>query len=355
MPARKIPLVWKGQKDSDQTYFKYNPTTGRVVQSGFGCTSAPPPPQLPVNLVGVGSGDNTLLYSSDGGMTWTGLGNSIFTGEGNCAAWNGTLWVAGGYGTNALAYSYDGINWVGLGDIVTGPASTLGIITSVTWNGSIWVAVAGANDEYATSPDGINWTGYKGVNTFGAQFLATDGNIIVGIPSVPSGSLFMSFTYNGLTWGAIIDPNLTNEQILEYTDILWDGTQFIITVATRGNPVHSKFYSPDGLNWTGIPNVGYVDGRNIGKTTGTLYVSRGVNPDATETSTNGTVWTNVANPAYPVSSGIQGTIVGTDQHIIVCGYTNNTYIYTSNGTSWTLKNTGVSGNFKAAFFKKLPF
>jgi hypothetical protein len=26
-------------------------------------------------------------------------------------AWNGTMWVAGGSGTNTLAYSYDGLTW----------------------------------------------------------------------------------------------------------------------------------------------------------------------------------------------------------------------------------------------------
>jgi hypothetical protein len=45
MPARKIPLVWKTQKESDQTYFKFSHTSQRVVQVGCDCpTAAPPPP-----------------------------------------------------------------------------------------------------------------------------------------------------------------------------------------------------------------------------------------------------------------------------------------------------------------------
>ena len=50
MPARKIPLVWKGQKDSDQTYFKYDPATRSVVQIGCGCITSQPTPPPPTNF-----------------------------------------------------------------------------------------------------------------------------------------------------------------------------------------------------------------------------------------------------------------------------------------------------------------
>lgn len=61
MPARrKIPLVWKGQKESEQRLFKYNHATQRVVQVGCDCppTVTPPPPTQPFQYVRVaGSGD----------------------------------------------------------------------------------------------------------------------------------------------------------------------------------------------------------------------------------------------------------------------------------------------------------
>lgn len=63
MPARKIPLVWKGQKDSDQTYFKYNPATRSVVQVGCDC-AAPPEPTLQVSTIVTQSniGFNDMMY-----------------------------------------------------------------------------------------------------------------------------------------------------------------------------------------------------------------------------------------------------------------------------------------------------
>ena len=71
----------------------------------------------------VGNGNNSIAYSYDG-VTWVGLGNTIFNnggfygGGGRGIAWNGSMWVAVGGGdqisSNAVAYSLDGKNWVGL-------------------------------------------------------------------------------------------------------------------------------------------------------------------------------------------------------------------------------------------------
>lgn len=58
---------------------------------------------------------NTLAYSMDEGVTWTGLGKTIFTGSGSSVSWNGQMWVAMGYGTNSTAYSYNGTYWYGGG------------------------------------------------------------------------------------------------------------------------------------------------------------------------------------------------------------------------------------------------
>lgn len=45
MPARrKIPLVWKTQKESEQRLFKFDTTRQRVVQVGCDCPPPPPPP-----------------------------------------------------------------------------------------------------------------------------------------------------------------------------------------------------------------------------------------------------------------------------------------------------------------------
>ena len=59
-----------------------------------------------------------MAYSYDG-INWTGLGKTIFSDYGFGVAWNGTLWVAVGLGaTNTMAYSSDGITWTGLEDTI---------------------------------------------------------------------------------------------------------------------------------------------------------------------------------------------------------------------------------------------
>ena len=47
MPGRRVPLIWKTQKESDQTLFKYNPATQSVVQVGCNCPTGPTGPTGP--------------------------------------------------------------------------------------------------------------------------------------------------------------------------------------------------------------------------------------------------------------------------------------------------------------------
>ena len=106
--------------------------------------------------VAVGSGTNTIAYSSDG-ITWTGLGMSIFSSEGRGVAYSAALsrWVAVGGGTNSIAYSSDGITWTGLGMSIF---SNYGL--GVAYNGSNrWVAVGNGTNSIAYSSNGISWTG----------------------------------------------------------------------------------------------------------------------------------------------------------------------------------------------------
>ena len=58
--------------------------------------------------VAVGTGTNTILYSSNG-STWTGASCGITTGF--SVAFNGNMFVVGGEGTNQLIYSYNGLTW----------------------------------------------------------------------------------------------------------------------------------------------------------------------------------------------------------------------------------------------------
>ena len=56
-----------------------------------------------------------MAYSYDG-VNWIGLGKTIFSDSGRSVAANKKMWVAVGKGTNKIAYSYDGINWIPTGN-----------------------------------------------------------------------------------------------------------------------------------------------------------------------------------------------------------------------------------------------
>jgi hypothetical protein len=62
--------------------------------------------------VAVGQGTNAIAYSNNG-LTWSGSsnGNTIFSFQSYCVVWDGNQWIAGGQGTNQLAKSNDGITW----------------------------------------------------------------------------------------------------------------------------------------------------------------------------------------------------------------------------------------------------
>jgi hypothetical protein len=140
------------------------------------------------------------MYSYDG-FTWTGLGTSIFSTQGNFVHWNGKLWVAVGTGTNTMARSLNGITWVAT---TPTPFTTSG--TGLAWNGILWVATGTGTNTVAYSSDGITWTGLgltvfgtagNGVNWNGRLFVAT------GI-----GTNNLSYSSNGVNWTGVTTTSI---------------------------------------------------------------------------------------------------------------------------------------------------
>jgi hypothetical protein len=97
---------------------------------------------------------NTIAYGDYEGIYWTGLGNTIFSVQGNDVAYGNGVWVAVGEGTNTIAFSKNGITWTGLGLSVFSLKGT-----GVTWNGTRFVATGSGTNTLAYSPDGLTWTG----------------------------------------------------------------------------------------------------------------------------------------------------------------------------------------------------
>jgi len=133
-------------------------------------------------FIALGSGANSLAYSYDG-VSWIGLGLSIFSVSGYDAAFGTNSWVAVGQGTNSLAVSNDGLTWTGLG---TGIFSSA---TSVYWNGVAFIATGQGPNTLASSPDGYNWTGL-GSSTFTNASYGSGGKLPLSRYSVNEPRLY---------------------------------------------------------------------------------------------------------------------------------------------------------------------
>jgi hypothetical protein len=204
---------------------------------------------FPRNLtVAVGYGTNTIAYSYDG-MNWTGLGSSIFT-EGFAVATNGKMWVAGGYEVNPIAYSYDGMNWTGVG------YSVFTTVYGFAWNDSMWIAVGNGANTIAYSYDGITWTGL-GTTIFSISGRAVEWNGSMWI-AVGDGANTISYSYDGINWtglGNIIFVDSNGNSGIGLT-IAWNGFMWVAGAAGGGYSLTNTLaYSYDGMNWTGLGNT----------------------------------------------------------------------------------------------------
>jgi hypothetical protein len=245
-----------------------------------------------------GIGTNTMAFSNDG-VKWYPMGSTVFTTQCNALLWNGFLWVAGGAGTNTLAYSYDSVSWTGLGTSIFDTQCT-----SIVWNGTIFVATGYNTNHLAYSYDGINWTG-------------------LGTTLFTGGGVAHCVSWNGqyfLAGGS----GTTNRIVISTNGINWNGLD--------GSSVFGT--SCRAIIWTGAVWVGG------GRTTGSLGV-------LAYSLNNGTTWTAVTCPVTSLVTGLavnQQTIVATG--CVTTGGVGNTVAYSSDiyGTSWTGIGTTLFNN-----------
>ena len=108
---------------------------------------------------------HTLAKSTDGGISWTGLGTSTFTlGVTGVAYGEGNTWVAVGNGGNTIAYSTnDGTSWTGVTNSPFTTGRSVMYVKSWTYQTTTyparWVATGSGGNTIATSTDGITWIG----------------------------------------------------------------------------------------------------------------------------------------------------------------------------------------------------
>ena len=216
----------------------------------------------------------TMAYSYDG-KAWTGISDTGSSSNGFDVysygiAWNGRNFIATGRGTsNTLAFSTDGINWMGLGNTVF---SVWG--RGITWGGGgskgntgnarRWVATGSGTNTIAFSTNGRNWQGC-GVKVFKPvrRFMAIgDTGLYTGVVSgQPQRGVAFSYSDDGITWDApIVNQTLEFSAPFGTSDdtvrsVIYTTQMFLTNAITDNASNHqSLMYSTDaGASWSRVP------------------------------------------------------------------------------------------------------
>lgn len=271
-----------------------------------------------------GAGTNTLAWSADNGITWTGLGTSIFSSQCYSIAWSGKRFVAVGSGTNTIAYSEDGKNWTGLGLTTFG---TFGI--TIAWNGVRFVAGGGTSNTLAWSNDGVNWTGL-GTTVFPNSLggIAWNGTRWVAAGDCTNG---IAYSSDGITWTTIATPIFTTSG----RGVCWTGTQFVAT----GQGTNTIATSPDGITWTGLGTSIFSTAGWSAIWNGSVVVATGQGTNTIAYSTDsGSTWTGLGTSIFSTTGR---SVLWNGTNFVAGGVGTNGIAYSATGTAFTGSGTSI--------------
>ena len=266
-----------------------------------------------------------IAYSYDG-IVWNNStnGNDIFGTAGWYVAWNGTMWVAGGQGTNTLAYSDDGISWTKSENQIFNNRGF-----GVASNGTMWVAVGDSNNTIAYSNDGKFWN--NGNNIFGTigWCVAWNGTMWV---AGGQGNNTIAYSYDGKTWKT--ENSNGNDIFNACRCVAWNGTMWVAggQKSSTGTP-STIAYSNDGIVWTrsNSGNLIFTDACLGVAWNGQMWVAGGDGTNSLAFSYDGINWTKSnSNPLTKVhcvgssnsSSNGQVTISENNGSIVLNQYGN---------------------------------
>jgi len=286
---------------------------------------------------GADSTTNQLAYSDDG-INWIGLGNDVLPGfeSVDCICYNGTLWVVGGYGTSSLAYSYDGINW----NIVDNSVSIIDNYLSVVWNGKMFLTGGSGSAVAAYSYDGINWfvLNVPIVNNFGEiNDIFWDGNMWYICGS--NVDCDFAYSFDGFNWIQSASKIFNRSNCIRF-----NGFMYIMSGAPSPPNNYTIAYSYDGITFTGIVNSNSIFSTFGNKIcwNGKLWSITGAGTNSLAYSYDGIIW----NAVSTLNFGVSGFGILWDGHkFIACSLsTLNTLAYSYDAINWTGLGTSVFDN-----------
>jgi len=284
-----------------------------------------------------GNGGNGLAYSYDG-IIWTGLGTTSFFNVSGIG-WNGRIWVA--VGNTTIGYSYDGITWT------PNSSSIFTLLYGVAWNGTIWVATgAGVTYPLAYSYDGIIWVGAGSTNIFAeGRKLAWNGTMWLAAGGTGTTN-HIAYSYNGINWTGLGNLFAGLGNLFGDTTATCMGISFnsarphqiafppSMTVVT-GSGANTLAYVTDGNTWTG-------SGTGIFSTEGNGVAWNGSIWVATGSGTNTLAYSTTIDTPYihlPFENSTYTDVIGNS---VVTAYGSPTFVTGCRGSkAVNLSNIGT--------------
>jgi hypothetical protein len=245
-------------------------------------------------------------------------------------------WLAGGEGTNTLAYSTDGIRWTGKG---TSPLTTR--VNDIAYNGTTWVIVgtSGSSPYAYYSFNGDNWTSCPTFTAAEGQRVKWNGQMFVA--TTKSATIY--YSYNGIQWTAV---TLSGSGISDVNALDWNGVFWMLgcNSSTANNQFHKSF---DGVSWAATTMSGFAPTNVRSLTwTGSNWIASGVigsgNASAYSTNIDATSWNTFT--VAGMTTGVTSIAYNNQIYVAAGITTGNTMAYSYDGQNWTSLGVTVFGN-----------
>jgi hypothetical protein len=332
-----------------------------------------------VVAVGNGSG-NTIAYSDNFGITWTGLGTALLPNTSPTSihkvAWHiNKFIIAGTNATGRILYSSDGLNWKIVSD--GGLSSCHAIVSSsrmqhplqFTANGVIcanyvsydggynWqqmfadnISVANYNGKYAIFGQGENGNTYVAYDPKSAFKITTANSDPSGVRAIEwngsywlmggvshgANSRHLLLSHDGYNWKPVATNYMTSGYYVTGMDWSPQLGRWCVSVQTGAN-TNQIIYSSDGLAWSLASTA--VGGGPI-RWTGTFFMAAVNDSPSTKIaiSQDGITWTTRTIGSYGQVLSIAADETATT--LIIATYPNSTSVEailksTDGGASWT--------------------
>ena len=291
-------------------------------------------------VAGGTGGTNAFAYSNDG-ITWTGTGTNILS-AGYSVAYSGSIWAATGPAGNA--YSYDGITW----SLSPTASSIMGNGQAIVWGGNRFVAVsAQSSAPICYSYDGINWlASANGSSIFTASWgIGWNGSRFVACGT--AGTSTLAYSADGITWYA--SANGSTLMGTYGSSAAWNGTIWVAV----GSGTNTCIYSADGITWTASAN-GNSFLSSFGHFVlwnGIYFIAGGAGTNTVAYSTNGITWSGSTNAKALL--GNQLTLGWNGTRCVSVGGSTTANGYSPDGNTWTAVTIPTNTTYVAANVKRL--